>query len=103
MANARVVVGHRQLSRTVTMEVDRDLLTRALSGYNHAATDRLIIMLKDRYKQVHGRGVGYLPRDGLLVEETTESAQRPQGCGCDCTGCDDQGYHCHREDKDCYL
>jgi hypothetical protein len=100
---AQIVVGHTQLSQTVTMEVDRDLLTRAKSGANPAAEDKLIILFKQRYTQVHRRNVGYLPRRGLQIQETTESQQRPQGCGCDCAGCDDQGYHCHRQDRDCYL
>ena len=23
-------------------------------------------------------------------------------CDCSCAGCDDQGHHCHKKDKDCY-
>ena len=25
-----------------------------------------------------------------------------RGCVCSCAGCDDQGHHCHKKDKDCY-
>ena len=102
MANAQIIVGHTQLSQTVTMEVDRDLLARAKSGSNPAAIDKLIILFKQRYKQVHGRSVGFLPRRGLQIDETPQSQQRPQGCDCDCKYCDDQG-HCRRADKGCHL
>lgn len=102
MSSAQVIVGHRQVSKTVTMEVDRGLLTRAKSGYNTAAEDRLIILFKQQYKRVHGRSLDYLPRAGLTIEETDESQSRPQGCDCSCKYCDDQG-HCGNASRGCHL
>lgn len=102
MTTAQIVVGHRQVSKTVTMDVTRSLLTRALSGYDTAAEDRVIILFKQQYKLVHGRSLGYLPRAGLTIEETAESQHRPQGCDCSCKYCDDQG-HCRNASRGCHL
>ena len=97
---AQVVVGHKQASRTVTMEIPRSLFQQANSGYNHAAETRVLMMFKDEYKRVHKRGLGFLNSGELSMTETSESQARPQGCGCECPGCD-QGHHCRKEDRDC--
>lgn len=44
----------------------------------------------------------WLDFDQLELIETEESAAQPTGCSCDCAGCDQQGYHCHKESRGCY-
>lgn len=103
MTNAEIVVSHVLLSRTITLEVDRDFLTRAQSGYNEGAEKALAILVRDTYNQKYRQNVRYLPWRGIKIQESPQSQLRPQGCGCSCAGCDDQGRHCHKADRDCYL
>lgn len=103
MQTAQVVITHRLLDERLIMEIDRDLLVYAIRGRNTKARNKIVLLFKERYREEHGRPVGrYLPWDGLGIDETEESTKRPQGCSCDCDGCD-QLYHCYREDHDCYL
>lgn len=103
MSDAEIVVSHTLLSRPLTMKVDRDFLSRAQSGHNPAAERALAIRIRDAYNKQYRQNVRFLPWNGTRIEETAQSQQQPQGCGCDCAGCDDQGRHCHKADKDCYL
>lgn len=103
MSKAQVVISHTLLSESLTMEVDRDLLTYAIRGRNTQARNKIVLLFKERYLKELGRSVTtYLPWDGLGINETEESTNRPQGCGCKCAGCD-QGYHCCNEQRGCYL
>lgn len=43
------------------------------------------------------------PSVAVLARDTEPFAPIPQGCGCECAGCSDQGWHCHKTDKDCYV
>lgn len=102
MSKAQIVVTHRRLPESVTIEVDRDLLMSVLHGHNKTARKRLILMFKVRYGREHVEIHDHLSWEGLGFSETEESANRPHGCGCECPGCD-QGYHCHKEAKECYM
>lgn len=98
-----MVVSHVLLSRTITLEVERNFLTRAQSGHNEGAEKALAIRVRDAYNKQYGQNVRFLPWRGISIQETPQSQQRPQGCGCSCAGCDEQGRHCHKADRDCHL
>lgn len=38
----------------------------------------------------------------LTIEEIGE-AQRPSGCGCECTACDLNDHHCRSHSRGCYI
>ena len=58
---------------------------------------------KRAFLQQHGRQItNWLDYDKLELEETFESQNQPSGCGCECAGCD-QGHHCRKEDRGCYM
>lgn len=104
MSKAQVVVGHTQLSKTVTMEVDRDFLTR-VKIFGHSASQTAFVMqFKRTYERTHNTSVGFLTWRGINVEETNESKNRPQGCALEdcCPGCD-QGHHCHNTARGCHM
>lgn len=102
MAKAQVEVSHTLLTKTIIMEVDRDFLVRAQSGNNPAAEKAFAIRVRDTYNRQHGKNVHFLPWNGIAIRETAESLLRPQGCGCECPGCD-QGHHCRIPIRDCHL
>jgi hypothetical protein len=104
VSKVQVVVKHPLLSRPITMEIDRDFLTLAQSGYNPAAQTALAIQIKNAYNEHYGQTVSFLPWSGTMIEETEKSKDQPRGCALDdcCAGCD-QGYHCHRQDHGCYM
>ena len=105
MSKAQVVVGHTQLAKTVTMEIDRDFLTRATVVGHQPSQTALVMQFKRRYEEVHRTKIGgFISWRGINLEETEESKNRPQGCALEdcCAGCD-QGHHCHNTARGCYM
>lgn len=101
MSKAQIHIGHSMLPHMIEMEVDRDDLTFAIRGRNHGARTRIALSFKREYAKRFGAIKQFLNWEGFGITETEESTKRPQGCGCDCAGCD-QGYHCSKESRDCY-
>lgn len=76
MTKAQIIFTHRRLTESVTMEVETDLLTRALREHDVLARRQLAQMMKVQYSREHGRVWGFLTRDGLGICETEESLLR---------------------------
>ncbi|HXH04904.1 MAG TPA: hypothetical protein VNI82_00575 [Candidatus Nitrosotenuis sp.] len=100
-STAQVVIVNNVLSGLVLMEIDRDLLARALSGARNCQA-MVIILYKSQYAYLNGQNPQWINWSALLINETDESKARPHGCGCECGGCD-QGYHCHKEARSCHV
>jgi len=54
------------------------------------------------YSDLSFKEVG-APLADVLPSDMKPFVAIPQGCGCECAGCSDQGWHCHKAHEDCYL
>lgn len=101
MAQVELVVSHPQLFSEVTMTVDRSFWEKT----THVPRSRtaFVMLFKSTYEAEHNRKLNFIDFNDLVITETLESQQQPHGCSCECAGCDDQGWHCHKQAKGCYM
>jgi hypothetical protein len=90
------------MTQPVTVELERTVLTAAVQKNNGIAQRAIVFMVRKACRPEHQKNFLVLRWKGLqLVEAGNETM--PSGCGCECAGCDAGTYHCHKEDRGCYL
>lgn len=100
--------------RAALVTINNDVMRRARNN-EPKSQQKVGMILRFRILAMTGRDPKWIEFSDLSFKEvgpppvpvptgdTEPFVPIPQGCGCECPGCDDQGRHCHKTHEGCYL